>query len=279
MRPGQTQPEPVSAPGGNLVRPLAATAAIQAAAFAILYALPPGLASVGAATLPAAALAVSALAMVAASRIGAGSWVWTAVNAAMPLCGLTVVAFKVPATPFLVAALFALAIFGPAAAYRVPLYLSGRCAARALRLLMAARKAPLVADLGCGVGTILVEASRLKSSRVIGAEAALVPYLICRARLWLAGATNCEIRFGDLFAMDLRGVDIAYAFLSPAPMPRLIAKARREMPRGSLLVSNTFGSSADPPDRMIRLPDAKRSYLLVWIMPGGSLVRAPDRST
>ena len=73
---------------------------------------------------------------------------------------------------------------------------------------------------------------------------------------------NC----GDFWRTDLARYDVVYAYLSPAAMPRLWAKARREMRPGSLLVSNGFEVPGVPAGRVIPLGDAMRSTLHVWQM-------------
>ena len=51
---------------------------------------------------------------------------------------------------------------------------------------------------------------------------------------------NASIRLGSLWRTELAGFDVAYAFLSPVPMPALWAKARREMPPGTRFISHSF---------------------------------------
>ena len=48
------------------------------------------------------------------------------------------------------------------------------------------------------------------------------------------------VRRDDFWPEPLASYDFVYAFLSPAPMPRLWEKARAEMAPGALLVSNSF---------------------------------------
>ena len=67
-----------------------------------------------------------------------------------------------------------------------------------------------------------------------------------------------------MWSIDLSGHDIVYAYLSPAPMPLLWEKARREMRAGSLLVSFRFVVPGVAPSRMI---DAGGNWLYVWRLP------------
>ena len=88
---------------------------------------------------------------------------------------------------------------------------------------------------------------------------------------------------GDLFGFPLGKVDLAYAFLSPAAMPRLLVKAAREMRPGTWLISNSFGSADWPPDRCIVLRDRRRTHLYLWRLPrqtrrAGSASEAIDQN-
>jgi hypothetical protein len=72
------------------------------------------------------------------------------------------------------------------------------------------------------------------------------------------------MHFGDIFAHDLTGYDLVYAFLSPAPMSRLWDKVGREMRPGTLFVSNTFAIPGVAPVQTIALPGRPDACLLVY---------------
>ena len=76
--------------------------------------------------------------------------------------------------------------------------------------------------------------------------------------------SNVNIHYGDFWPRHLGEFDVVYAFLSPAPMPALWAKAVREMRPGSLLVSNTFTVPGQEPLLRIPLPGREDACLLVW---------------
>lgn len=145
---------------------------------------------------------------------------------------------------------------------RVPLYLSSDLAAEEL-----ARQLPIggcCVDLGCGLGGPLahIAASR-PDAQLFGVEAAPLNWLIARLRL----RARAEIRLGSLWDADLGQADLVYAYLSPAPMARLWAKARAEMKPGSLLISNSFEIPGVAPQAVLELDDLSHARLLMWRMP------------
>ena len=94
-------------------------------------------------------------------------------------------------------------------------------------------------------------------------ELAPLPYLVSR---WRSGRAGCCVRHLDLMAVDLSSYDVVYAFLSPAPMSALWAKAKREMRPGTLFVSLAFGVPGETAQEVIAVSRHSRHTLHVWRM-------------
>lgn len=149
---------------------------------------------------------------------------------------------------------------------RVPLYLSNRTAALAVANLMPPEPCRVV-DLGCGNGALVrLLARRRADCSFLGIEHAPLPWLW--ARLSTLGMSNCRIEYGDFWRLSMAEFGVIYAFLSPAPMPRLWAKARAESRPGTLLISNSFGIPDASPSRTICLDDRRGTRLFCY-RPGG----------
>lgn len=146
--------------------------------------------------------------------------------------------FQLPPTWFLAG--FALLWLVHGATYRtqVPLHLSrARVIAAAARLLPG-QAGLRVLDLGSGLGGVLRGFAHARpDASYVGIEAAWLPFVV--SRLWCRGGA-VQVRRTDIWDVDLGRYDVVYAYLSPAAMPRLWAKAQREMRSGSLLISNGF---------------------------------------
>ena len=150
---------------------------------------------------------------------------------------------------------------------RVPLYLSNRTTWAAVSELLngeppRTKDAPQAfVDLGCGLGGLVAHvASTHPTWRVVGVETAPGPYLIAKART--AFISNAHVRFQSLWNLDLADFDVAYAFLSPAPMKRLSDKAKAEMPKGALLVSNSFWADGVAFDGEVLVNDGRETRLI-----------------
>lgn len=155
-------------------------------------------------------------------------------------------------------------VFWGVARTRVPLFLSSDAAAQALAQLLGEAGTQRFADLGCGDGRLLARLLRLQPRlKGYGIEYAPLPWLIARLRL-LAGGLSCRIACGSLWNQHLGGFDAVYAYLSPVPMAALWDKARREMPEGSLFISNSFAVPGVKAEREVVLDDGWGGRLHVY---------------
>jgi len=190
---------------------------------------------------------------------------WLPINAMFipAVCGA--LALHLPGWVYPAAFAITLAVFWNVRSERVPLYLSNPTTWRALsEILTNGRKSRFV-DLGSGIGgTLRFLASRHRDVTFTGVENAPVPLLISRIRQWIDPVSNLRIFHGDFWALDLAEFDVVYCFLSPTPMTRLYEKAKREMRPGSLLISNSFDVTGQPPDEILTLDDSRQTRLLIW---------------
>lgn len=186
--------------------------------------------------------------------------------ALLPPFAALLITVSVPAYVYPVILVLLLGVFWNVRSDRVPLYLSNRKTAAAVAALIPADAgAERVIDLGSGLGDMVIGLARLRPGlSVTGVESAPLPYLASRLRLGVSGVRNARLVWGDIWRQDLSKADIVYAFLSDAPMDRLLAKARAEMRPGSMLISNSFRPESDPPDRSVDVGDNRKTKLFIW---------------
>lgn len=189
---------------------------------------------------------------------------WLPINLLfVPLLAL-VYFMTLPPWAFLLLFALLLAVYWPVLRNRVPLYLTGQRAGEALLALMPSRNGLRFIDLGAGTGRLLAWLASARSDNdYAGIESAPLP--------WLAGWLTIRSvpgrlswRWGDFWAEPLAGYDVIYAYLSPAPMPRLLEKLRAEMRPDACFISNTFPLPGITPVEAREIGDVHGSTLYVY---------------
>ena len=195
---------------------------------------------------------------------------WTMMTLAGPGIALASLYAGLDPVFFALAALAAVGIFsGALGQSRAPLYLTGVRAGRCVAAIARRHGVRRIADLGAGTGAATLALARgVPGADIVAMEASPLLALVTGLRSFAHGK-RVRVRRGDLFAMDLGSFDLVYAFLSPAPMSRLIAKARREMRPGALLVSNTFWADEGAGARVLKLRDRRGTEIYVYRVPSG----------
>lgn len=164
---------------------------------------------------------------------------------------------------YLVGLLLCLLLLGNSVRDRVPLYLSSRSAWAALERHLPATPGARVLDLGAGLGGGLAGlAARHPQLQFVGVESSPLLWLVCRLRT--GRFANVEVRWRDLWSEPLHDYAVVYAFLSPAPMPRLWTKVKAQMRPGNLFVSNSFEVPGVEADEILAVGDRRGSRLLLW---------------
>jgi len=210
-----------------------------------------------------AAATQGVLAAVLGHWLGLRRW-WLPLNLAFVPGLLALHSREWPSWWFLVAFVVLLLVNWNSFRERVPLYLSGARTRRRLSERLSGLPSDFrFVDLGCGLGGTLAQLARdYPGARLMGVETAPLVFLL--AWLRCLPYRNCRVRYRSLWQEDLAAYDAVYCFLSPAPMAELWAKARREMRRGALLISNSFEVPGVAPGEIIELNDWRESRLLLW---------------
>lgn len=102
------------------------------------------------------------------------------------------------------------------------------------------RPGQTIIDVGSGDGRVLFAAAK-KGANAIGIE--INPYLVRFTQLKaLLGAYkgSIRVRWQNLWKADLRDADIIFVYLIPWKMDVLAQKIKKEVPPGSLVISNSF---------------------------------------
>lgn len=211
---------------------------------------------------PATALAIGGVALLIAS-LTRQPWWWRLIHALFAPLAWGVATLGIAPGWFLLTFVLLLLVYRGAVTGQIPLFLSNRASAAALTKLMPERPGLRFIDLGAGIGSVVRPLAKARpEARLTGVENAPATWLVGYLRT--AGLANCDWRWGDIWRVDLAPYDVVYAFLSPAPMAELWAKAQREMAPGSLLVSNSFPVPQIEPESVIEIDDVRQTQLYCY---------------
>ena len=199
-------------------------------------------------------------------RAGLASW-WRAIQLLFPpallLARGAADALGLPPVAFLAVFLFLLLLYWSTFRTQVPYYPSGRRAWDAVAAQLPAGRPLRVIDIGSGLGGLVLDlAHRRPDCEVSGVELAPLPWLASwlRAR---AARSQANFLHGDYEALNFGNYDVVFAYLSPAAMSGLWAKAKAEMKPGSVLISYEFPIAGREPDRRVVTTDS-RKILFIW---------------
>lgn len=211
---------------------------------------------------PETAFAIGAVALLIAT-LTRQPWWWRIIHAIFTPLAWVVTLLAIDPGWFLLLAILLLLVYRGALSGQVPLYLSNADTAAALVELTADRPQLRFLDLGAGIGSIVrpLAIARPEAS-FTGIENAPATWLAGRLRT--AGLQNCQWIWGDIWKAKLAGYDVVYAFLSPAPMPALWEKVIKEMPPGSLFISNSFPVPEIEANAIVDLEDARGTRLYCY---------------
>lgn len=100
----------------------------------------------------------------------------------------------------------------------------------------------LVYDLGCGDGRVVVALANNSSAElIVGYEVSLIPYIWSRLRILFLGLSKrIDVRYGDFLNRNLGSADVIFCFLTPMAMKKLEPKFKRELKKGTRVISYSF---------------------------------------
>lgn len=101
------------------------------------------------------------------------------------------------------------------------------------------KKGKKVYDLGCGDGRLVIEASKVSGVRGVGFEISPPVYFLAFLRNLLNGFV-AQIYFKSFWNKDLSDADVVFLYLLPKSMKRLATKLKKELKKGSLVISYAF---------------------------------------
>lgn len=212
---------------------------------------------------PAATMALQGLAAAMTSMLLRQPVWWAPIHLLFLSSAAALLSLHLPAWLYLLTALLMTLVFWGTVKGDVPLFLSSSTVNDALNKIVDHERAVAFIDLGAGIGSVAVPLAKHRPHMTVEAwEHAPIPWMICAWRC--QGLPNTQVYRNSFWECDLSIFDVAFAFLSPAAMPRLSIKALREMRPGALLVSSSFPMPDWEPESVVQLEDRMRTTLYCY---------------
>ena len=208
-------------------------------------------------------LILQAAAAAACSHLLSQPTWWIPIHLMFLPTAITLLALQLPPWIYLVITLLLILVFWSTVKGDVPLFLSSQTVADEVISLVERENAKRFAELGSGTGTVVVPMAKRRPMTAIDAyEHAPLPWLISR---WhCRKQTNVNSLCVSFWKGNLANYDVVFAFLSPAVMPKLGEKIRREMRPGSLFVSSSFPIPDWQPATVINIDDRRKTPLFCY---------------
>lgn len=105
-------------------------------------------------------------------------------------------------------------------------------------------------ELGSGDGRVVIEAAKL-GAKAYGIEQSFLRVLYSRFK----SVKNANFIHGDIFKKDLSKADIVFVFLLPKGVEKLEPKLKKELKKGSVVITQTFHFKKWRPYKKILITD------------------------
>lgn len=145
----------------------------------------------------------------------------------------------------------------------VPLFLSSNEVAKTVCELLKKENVTKFADLGAGIGSVAIPvAAHFSTVHIDAWENAPLPFLLS---VWRGQKlANYQTKRENFFNANFGDYEVIFAFLSPAAMPQVSEKIKREMKAGTLFISSSFPAPNWKPTRVLQLNDFRKTVLYCY---------------
>lgn len=105
-------------------------------------------------------------------------------------------------------------------------------------------------ELGSGDGRVVFEAAKLGADS-IGIEQSWIRVLYSRYKAWAMGLKKAIFSHGNIFSKTYGNADMIYIYLLQKAVNRLEEKLKRELEKGSVVITQTYHFSTWKPFKKI----------------------------
>lgn len=109
-------------------------------------------------------------------------------------------------------------------------------------------------ELGSGDGRVVLEAARMGANS-FGIEQSWIRILYSRWKACRQNLPNAKFIHGDIFKQNLSNADLVFIFLLPKGVEKLELKLKKELKKGSVVITQTFHFKNWKPYKKILISD------------------------
>lgn len=120
-----------------------------------------------------------------------------------------------------------------------------------------------VFDLGCGDGSILLDALAEKKVDAIGIEGSWIVFQLAKLRRWLSHE-KLLLLHQNFFNASVKDADVVFCYLWPSVMQRLQNKFEQELKPGARVISYCFPVKAWEPQARIPTREDRPNRFLIY---------------
>jgi hypothetical protein len=208
------------------------------------------------------ALSIGLMAGVMSYMIHLPVW-WQRINSCFAFTILIFYSLHLPGWMYLIAFIAMIGLYWNTLITRVPYYPSNQLVWEAVAKLLPDQQPCRVLEIGSGLGGFSRYISKHHAQvQCLGLETAPIPW-IASVLLSKLERANCSFKRKNYENEDFSQYDLIFAFLSPAAMPSLYAKALEELPPQAQIISYmfTWPQEAFPNIQTIQLANGESLYV------------------
>lgn len=113
--------------------------------------------------------------------------------------------------------------------------------ARAAFKMVNLKNGDIVYELGSGEATALIVAVKEFGAKGVGIEIDPIRFYLSKFTVWRKGlGSEIKLIRGDIFKEDLSQATVIYAYLVPKTLNRLIPQFKKELKKGTLIISYKY---------------------------------------
>lgn len=117
------------------------------------------------------------------------------------------------------------------------------------------KKDVIVYDIGCGFGNVGALLPKKFPVKIVGFEISPLPYLISKTRSLFN--KNFTVKYANIKKIDYKKADIVYCYLLPGLLAQITPKLKKELPKGSLVISQIFEIKGLKKSKVIKINNRK----------------------